>query len=226
MIRWKAEDKDGDPLSFSILYSPDKGNSWFPVAWNVQGESYKVDTLILPGGDAAMVRVIVTDGFNTAQDDSDGTFKVAGKPPAAFIIRPEANTPFSSGEVISFEGEATDLEDYSIPDASFIWSSDSTVFGTGRRVNARLPDWVYKVTLTVVDSRGNTGQDTVMIWVPNSDVNDDGVTSIRDIQLVATGRGLTPEDPAWNPALDLNRNQVIDIHDIVRVINRWIFTLF
>lgn len=226
MIQWKAEDKDGDSLSFSILYSPDKGKSWFPVAWNVQGESYKVDTSILPGGDAAMVRVIVTDGFNTAQDDSDGTFKVAGKPPAAVIIRPEANTPFSSGEVIYFEGEATDLEDYSIPDASFIWSYDSTVFGTGRRVNARLPDWVYKVTLTVVDSEGNTGQDMVMIWVPNSDVNDDGVTSIRDIQRVATGWGMTPDDPAWNPALDLNRNQVIDIRDIVRVINRWIFTLF
>ena len=256
-IKWSAEDKDGDPLSFTIIYSPDKGKSWFPVAWNVQGESYKVDTSILPGGDAAMVRVIVTDGFNTAQDDSDGTFKVAGKPPAAFIILPEASIPFSSGEVIYFEGEATDLEDYSIPDASFIWSYDSTkemgknqnigghnpkvyregnakkgksnyttVFGTGRRVNARLPNWVQKVTLTVVDSEGNTGQDTVVIWAPTSDVSDNGVTDIRDIQLVVAGCGMTPNNHTWNPALDLNRDLVIDIRDTELVIHRWICTCF
>lgn len=164
-IQWQAEDEDGDPLSFTILYSPDKGDSWFPVAWDVQGQSYEVDTAILPGGDEARVRVIATDGFNTRQDDTDGTFWVQGKPPAAYIIRPEADTRFSPGEVIHLEGEASDVEDGLLPDESFIWSYDSTFFGVGRRANARFPAGTYEVTLTVVDSDGNTGQTTVVIFV-------------------------------------------------------------
>jgi hypothetical protein len=171
-IEWSARDEDGDPLHFAIFYSPDKGESWHPVAWNLEGEAYKVDTSFLPGGEAAKIRVIATDGFNTTQDDSKGTFTVNGKPPTAFIIRPEAETQFSPGEPISFEGEATDLEDGSIPDASFTWSYDSTVFATGRRVNARLPEGIHEVALTVLDSEGNTGQDRVVIPVriPDSEV--------------------------------------------------------
>jgi len=164
-IQWSAEDQDGDPLRFTILYSPDQGHSWFPVAWGVQGQSYEVDTAILPGGDAACVRVIATDGFNTSQDDTDGTFVVQRKPPAAYIIQPEADSRFSPGESIQFEGEAFDVDDGSLPDESFIWSYESTVFGVGREVNARFPAGIYEVTLTVVDSDGNTGQDTIVIFV-------------------------------------------------------------
>jgi hypothetical protein len=164
-IEWSAKDEDGDPLHFDIFYSPDKGESWRPVAWNLQGEAYKVDTSFLPGGKAAKIRVIATDGFNTTEAVSSGTFMVKGKAPKGFIIQPEAETQFSPGEPISLKGEATDLEDGPIPDASFIWSYDSTVFGTGRRVNARLPEGVHEITLTVFDSEGNTGQDTVVISV-------------------------------------------------------------
>jgi hypothetical protein len=164
-IRWEAEDLDQDPLSFTILYTPDDGRSWFPVASGVQGDSFEVDTSILPGGDGARIRVIATDGFNTAQDDSDGTFTVAGKPPEPTIMLPEAGAQFASGELISFHGEATDAEDESIPDASFIWSYDSIAFATGREVTAILPDGVHEVTLTVVDSDGNTSEDEVVIFV-------------------------------------------------------------
>jgi hypothetical protein len=148
-----------------VICKPSKGESWQPVARNLEGEAYEVDTSFLPGGEAAKIRVIATDGFNTTEAVSSGTFMVKGKAPKGFIIRPEAETQFSAGEPISLEGEATDLEDGPIPDASFIWSYDSTVFGTGRRVNARLSEGVHEVTLTVFDSDGNRGQDTVLIPV-------------------------------------------------------------
>ncbi|MDY6950836.1 MAG: hypothetical protein SWE60_04945 [Thermodesulfobacteriota bacterium] len=164
-IEWRAEDEDGGPLSFTILYSPDNGNSWFPVAWLVQGESCEVNSAMLPGGNEGKIRVIVTDGFNTAEGDSAGTFVVPGKPPKAFIIGPNANSHFSSGEVITFDGEGHDLEDESIPDTSFAWLYGSTVFGQGRRLNARLPGGLHEVTLTVFDSEDNVTQDTMVISI-------------------------------------------------------------
>ncbi|MDY6838852.1 MAG: hypothetical protein SWH78_12865 [Thermodesulfobacteriota bacterium] len=165
-IEWRAEDQDEEALlSFTILYSPDDGNSWFPVAWLVQGESYEVNTAMLPGGDKGKIRVIVTDGFNTGEADSDGRFMVPGKPPKAFIIGPSPNSHFSSGEVIAFEGDGHDLEDEFIADTSFAWSYGSTVFGQGRNVHARLPGGLHEVTLTVFDSDDNVTRETVVISV-------------------------------------------------------------
>ncbi len=164
-IAWNASDEDEDPLSFSIFYTPDGGRIWLPVASNIQGDFYQVDTSILPGGDEARIRVIATDGFNTTEDDSDETFSVAEKPPEVGIILPQAGSYFSSDEVVSFQGEAADLEDDSIPDTSFIWSYGSTVFGIGRAVNAVLPDGVHEVTLTVVDSDNQTGTSSVTVFI-------------------------------------------------------------
>jgi hypothetical protein len=164
-IQWSADDPDGEPLSFTILYTPDDGNSWFPVAGNVQEYSHEVDTSVLPGGEAARIRVITTDGFNTVHDDSDGTFTAAAQAPKVDIILPEDNEQFASGELISFRGDATDPDDGSLPDESFIWSYDTTFFGMGRDVDAVLPDGVHEVTLTVVDSQDYQATDTITVFV-------------------------------------------------------------
>jgi len=103
------------------------------VARDIQGNSYEVDTTVLPGGEEAKIRIIATDGFNTTQDDSDGTFSVTRKAPEAYISQPNADIPLCSTRAISFQGDASDLEDQSIPDAAFVWSYGSTAFGTGRK---------------------------------------------------------------------------------------------
>ena len=166
-ITWDASDPDDDPLRFNLLYTPDDGRSWFPIASNVEGNSFEVDTSLLPGGTQAKVRVIATDGFNTAEDDSDETFEVSEKGPDVIIRSPDSGTQFDSGQPITFQGDATDLEDAEIPDDSFIWSYGSTTFATGRQVSAVLPDGTHQVTLTVVDSNGNTGESTIDITVSN-----------------------------------------------------------
>lgn len=173
-IQWSASDPDGDTLSFTILYSPDDGNTWLPVASNVQGSSYQVDTAALQGGSGGRIRVIASDGFNNAQDDSNAAFTVAGNPPSVSIASPEANTRFDTGAIIALEGSATDAEDPALADSSFVWSYERldgstppspTNIGTGPQTSVVLPQGVYRVTLTVSDSTGNTGTAQTTITV-------------------------------------------------------------
>ena len=156
-LSWSAADLDRDVLSFTIQYSPDNDQSWTPVAGNVTGRSYEIDTDRLPGSTQARIRVLVTDGFHTAQDDSDAAFTLADKPPRPFIRRPQAGDLLLDGEVLQFEGDAEDLETATLPDSALRWSLGTQIIGVGRKVEAQLPEGRYQVTLTATDSKGNEG---------------------------------------------------------------------
>lgn len=158
-ITWQAEDADSDELTFRLFYTPDDGQSWVPVsAGPVQGTSYKVDSSMLPGGEQARISIVVTDGFNTTSDESDGTFTVPRKAPDVFIINPLPDEACLSGQTVIFQAEATDLEDTSLPDSAYVWYFGTNVFGIGRNVRAELPDGTHQVSVTVTDSDGMTSE--------------------------------------------------------------------
>ncbi len=75
-VRWSGEDPDGDALSYALWISNDDGQLWMPLAIDIAGTSYRVDTDGLPVGDAYRIKVRVTDGVNTGQDVSDAVFSV------------------------------------------------------------------------------------------------------------------------------------------------------
>jgi len=178
-IKWTAQDPDQDPLSFTILYSPNEGQTWHPVAWAVQGQSYDVHTNLLPGGNGGRIRVVATDGFNTKHADTGGRFYVQGNPPEAHIGQPEEGTQFASGETIVFEGQGYDMEDGFLPDEAFLWSYGGKGFGTGSQVTARFPEGTYEVVLTVVDSDKEIAQDVIEITVV-ADADRDGIVDDAD----------------------------------------------
>ncbi|MDY6908196.1 MAG: putative Ig domain-containing protein [Chloroflexota bacterium] len=76
-LTWQASDADGDPLSFSLAASGDGGETWLPLDTDVTGSEYRLDTQVLDTGGSYLVRVRATDGVNTAEDTSDGTFTIA-----------------------------------------------------------------------------------------------------------------------------------------------------
>ena len=39
-VRWTASDPDGDPLNFTVQYSPDNGQTWQLIAMNVVSNSH------------------------------------------------------------------------------------------------------------------------------------------------------------------------------------------
>ena len=164
-IKWAAQDADEDSLRFTILYSPNQGQAWHPVAWAVEGQSYDVDTALLPGGSGGRIRVIATDGFNTTHADTDGAFSVQGTPPEAHIMQPKEGIEFASGEPVFFEAKAYDTEDGFLPEEAFLWSYNGKDFAIGSHATARFPEGTHQVTLTVTDRDDATGKDVINLLV-------------------------------------------------------------
>ena len=167
-ITWTASDSDGDPLYYTVLYSPDNGTTWSAIATNITATTTTVDVAALPGGDAARIRVVASDGVNTARDDSDRAFSVEGKPPEAMIISPAAGTVVAPGAPLRLEGAATDLEDgFITDDTRFRWTSSVIgELGVGRQLTLDdLPPGWHTLTLAVTDSDGFTVAASVDVLV-------------------------------------------------------------
>lgn len=165
-ISWTAADADGDALFFWLEYSSDGGTTWNMIERNVQGTSYSVDLRNLAGSAQAMVRVLATDGVNTAMDASDGVFIVARKAPLVSIIELDEDQRVQAGEPLTLRVAAIDREDGMLRGASLTWESDlDGVLGTGETLVVRLSAGEHVITLTATDSDGLEGTDTLHLTV-------------------------------------------------------------
>jgi len=54
-------------------------------------------------------------------------------------------------------------------------------------------------------------------YVPNPDINNDGVIDILDLVKIALVYGSIPGMPIWNPYVDLNQDSRIDVFDLVMI---------
>jgi len=75
-IQWRASDKDGDALTYSLAISTDGGGAWLPVGTGITEDKYELSTAMLDDGENCLLRVRATDGVNTAQDVSDAKFSI------------------------------------------------------------------------------------------------------------------------------------------------------
>ncbi|MHC4556925.1 MAG: hypothetical protein ACYS80_06425, partial [Planctomycetota bacterium] len=95
-IEWDTWDDDSEELTSTIYYSPDGGDRWHVLASGILENEFLWTLDESPGtiGSSGMIQVVVSDGFNSGQDQSDGLFAVAGKSPQAVILAPEPNQVF------------------------------------------------------------------------------------------------------------------------------------
>jgi hypothetical protein len=187
-IRWSGIDFDGDPLTYIVQYSPDGGAIWKSLAENVSGVELVVDAADVPGGNAGLIRVRASDGFNTAQDTSDSAFTIEGKPPVAYIITPENGFTLPQGTAILFTSMATDREEGPIADdGAFSWSSSlDGSLGQGRALYTdSLSRGVHLITLQARDRDGQVTSAGVTVNVVDALDEQPAVTIL-----------LTPETPA------------------------------
>ena len=198
-ISWQASDDDSDPLTFSVFYSPDNGHIWIPVAQNIQALEYEVDTVNLPGGDSARIRIMASDGFHTVMDDSDETFTVQQNPPVVNIQEPNDGERFRSDQRITFSCDAADYEDEILPEDAFAWHLNDQVIGIGKNIQATLPIGLHEITILATDSMGGIGESTITIevFVAGSEDYD------RDLDGYTESQGdCNDEEASINPATE------------------------
>jgi hypothetical protein len=162
-ISWTGSDPDGDPLTYSVLYSRDNGATWIGVGDGISGNSYPLDFSSLPGGTSALVKVMVSDGFRSAEDVADNPFSVANKPPTTAIVSPPTGASFPANTMVTLQGIGADLEDGSLGDTALSWSSDKDgALGSGSVLEVSLSLGIHTITLTAHDSSGLTATATII----------------------------------------------------------------
>lgn len=170
-VQWIASDPDGDSLTYSVLYSADGGTNWISLGSGIPGvTSYTVDFSGVPGSSQALVKVLASDGFYSAEDVSDNVFAVPNKPPTAAIISPPPGARLNASAPAVLEGLGADLEDGSMDDGTLHWTSDRDgTLGTGRLLEVTLSSGVHTVTLTAIDGGGLTATDSISMTILSPD---------------------------------------------------------
>jgi hypothetical protein len=139
------------------------------LATGIEDFTTNVVLTSLPGSDQALVRVLVSDGFHTGEDVSDGTFTNAFHAPVVEIESPNSGTLFVEDQMIILRGSARDTEDGDLSGASLAWvSSLDGDLGSGKSiaVNASgLTEGDHTITLNANDSDSQLGTDTIVITV-------------------------------------------------------------
>jgi glucose/arabinose dehydrogenase/PKD repeat protein len=176
-----SSDPEGAPLSYSWTFG-DGGTST---------QANPTHTYTAPGQYVA--RLTVSDGSSTAVS-SDLTIRV-GTPPTPVILTPATGALFRAGDLITYSGSATDVEDGQLPASAFSWTilfhHDSHIHPGGgpftNTTSGTLPipttghsyDGAtnYEIVLTVTDSTGLSASTSVTVFPDKVNLTYDTVPS-------------------------------------------------
>ncbi len=173
-VRWSATDADGDTLLADVLYSGSNGESWVSLAASMEEQQVSLSTADLPSSDAALLRVRVNDGFNTAVAEISGLQLGPNRHPRACIFSPEDGMVVGQGRNIVLLGRGFDPEDGDLAGDSLTWYSDRDgllASGSGLNIRGPLSSDVplslgtHVIELRARDSHGLTARDYVTITV-------------------------------------------------------------
>ncbi len=175
-LGWTASDPDGDALSFDIFYSRDNGATFQPAKMGATGTSTQLDTATLGGSGTAILRVVATDGANTAEVNS-APFTMANKPPQPYILTPGDATHIHYGQLVNFSGMAFDVQDGTVGAGGLVWKNAAgTTLGTGPLISSDvLPVGNNVITLSATNSVGQSASASVTVIV-DDDLNLPGPT--------------------------------------------------
>jgi hypothetical protein len=171
-VQWESMDEDGDTLTTIVQVSIDDGLMWRAVHLGGAETEWTVDLSALTGSDRARVRVVVSDGFHTASDDSDAAFHVDPKPPEIVLLQPRDGAVFRHGYPIPLQALAEDREDAEVAGGETIgWASDRDgELGRGASLwpQGLSAGW-HTITASVTDADGMTDSQSVRIVIRNPD---------------------------------------------------------
>ena len=159
-LAWSGNDADGDTLTYTVQYSTDAGATWRMLAVDWPGQSLGIDSSGLAATTNALIRVIASDGFNTASAQSAATFTVQPHAPRVSVNAPRDGSVFIGNVQLFLDASAIDMQDGALKGTNVQWSSSiDGALGSGAIVtfNAkRLSEGRHTITVTAIDSAGLT----------------------------------------------------------------------
>lgn len=161
-VSWTAGDADRDALTFAVLYSEGEGKPWLPVAEGLTQSKTDIDTRLLPGSRTARLRVLVTDGANTAVAESARPFVTDDKPPLVGILSASTGAKMQMTGALELSGAGYDPEEGMLSQSQLQWASDRDgSLGSGARLTIKkLSQGRHKITLKGCDIAGLCSSDT------------------------------------------------------------------
>jgi hypothetical protein len=168
-LSWNASHPDGLPLKFDLYYYRSGSPLPQPLKMNVTGNSTQIDTSLLGGG-TAYIRVVASDGFNTAYTDSP-SFTMSNKPPVPIIDAPGTGLHIHYGQLVNFSGEALDYQDGSVSSGNLSWADQHGALATGAYWSSdNLLVGTHNITLTATNSVGLSASTSITVIV-DDDLN-------------------------------------------------------
>lgn len=166
-LAWTAADPDQEPLLYTVQYSADDGAGWQTLRLNYPLSEVRLNSLTLPGSTMARLRVIASDGVNTALAVT-GRFTVAPHAPTPVIAGVVENQRVPFGAPLTLDGLALDAEDGSLEANRLRWDVAGPVVrstpGSSLSLSELAPG-TYDITLTGTDRSDTTGSTTRRIEV-------------------------------------------------------------
>ena len=170
----------GQPATFTIVASgtPTPTYQWQRNGAAIAGATAASYTVASPtlADNGARYRVVVSNSVGTAASGEATLTVLNNQLPVATITSPAAGTTYKGGDLISFAGTGTDTEDGALPASAFTWKVDLYHYDTPAHTHPVLeassgsqtgsftiptqmetsPNVLFRIYLTVVDSRGAT----------------------------------------------------------------------
>ena len=209
---WDSIDFDLDDMTYTLYYSPDEGAEWSLVAMDLTNMWYVWDTSLYPGSTNALMKVLASDGMNTAEDISDAIFEVTSKPPTVFIVDPPDDV-FVGEDGIKLRALVYDPEGGNVNDDAIHWISDRDgTLGTGSALAiGQLSYGAHDLFCEAVGASGMTGTSEV-VSIDVRPLVTDCEPGQRGLQLTWFGRSghayyvletETLSPPAWHVSSNL-----------------------
>ncbi len=164
-IQWSGYDLDGDSLAYAVLYSKDNGAHWETIGANLVGNTLGWDVSQLPSGSQYLMKVIVTDGVNTGQDQSDGAFTI--EHPVLSVSGPLSGYPQGT-----YTYSATLSAINAVVPVTYAWQAlgQSPITHTGGLSDTALYSWstagTKLVTVTASNAAGLVSGTTTVVIMP------------------------------------------------------------
>jgi len=149
----------------------------------------------------------LTMAYQGWQININVTVKNKGNVTETFDVELYANSSQILKETVS------DLEPDEERTITLTWNTTATQPCNSYKISAQAGPVPYEINTS--DNYLEDGQIKIRLM---GDVNDDGKVDMRDVTAVLLAFRAYPGRPTWNPEYDLDRNNIIDMRDVVIII--------